>query len=433
MTLLAGAVILFSGCNNDDDPVTYSVSITDGGNGTAEADKATAEAGTTVRLTATAADGFMFEKWTVESGDVTLSPDANTNPATFTMPAGNVSIKAEFEEMPDSYTVYIVGECRIADGPATACYWTGGKMTVLDNPHPEYNDYAYDITVSGGNVYVAGNYFTDEVGVGCYWKDNVRNDLALVAGVEYNNPRAITLVNGAVYVAGAYQKPDGSQTACYWKDGTVADLPLPADAGASSNAFSATTGGGKVYVSGNYRNAQNRNQTCYWIDNELHDLPLPEGRVGSVWAGSITVSDGKVYAAGSYIPGDRQQWCYWADGQRIDLTPPADGSRFISDLAVSEGKVYLAMDEYDSDFKPKVCCWVDGQVTYLNVPAGSTHSYTLHVCIVDGKPCIAGCYVKDGKMYSCYWVDGERGGDAEMLLPQGGVFENIYDAAIVKD
>ena len=58
ITLLVGATILLSGCNNDDDPVTYTVTVTQDANGTAEADKATAEAGTIVKLTATAADGY---------------------------------------------------------------------------------------------------------------------------------------------------------------------------------------------------------------------------------------------------------------------------------------------------------------------------------------------------------------------------------------
>lgn len=89
----------FTSCSSDpDDPVQYTVTVTDDGNGTAVVDKTKAEAGMTVTLTATPAEGFVFSKWTVQSGGITLSPNATTTPASFTMPEGNVSVKAEFAE-----------------------------------------------------------------------------------------------------------------------------------------------------------------------------------------------------------------------------------------------------------------------------------------------------------------------------------------------
>jgi len=76
---------------------TYTVTMTDDGNGTASTDHTTATAGTTVTITATPASAdYQFLQWVVVSGGVTLS-SATTIPATFTMPANNVEIEAEFE------------------------------------------------------------------------------------------------------------------------------------------------------------------------------------------------------------------------------------------------------------------------------------------------------------------------------------------------
>ena len=95
------ASLAFTACsddeNTDPDGKTYKVTITAGENGAAAADKAEAEAGERITLTATPDEGFVFVSWSVESGEVTLS-DATVNPVEFTMPAGDVRIKASFAE-----------------------------------------------------------------------------------------------------------------------------------------------------------------------------------------------------------------------------------------------------------------------------------------------------------------------------------------------
>ena len=71
--------------------IEYTVTVT---NGTASVSKAAA--GTTVTLTAnTAPSGQVFDKWVVESGGITLA-DATSATTTFTMPAGDVSVKATY-------------------------------------------------------------------------------------------------------------------------------------------------------------------------------------------------------------------------------------------------------------------------------------------------------------------------------------------------
>ena len=100
LALLAGAAILIAGCskNNGNDPATYTIIITGDGQtnrGTVVLSKSEAEAGDEITATATPTDGYGFVKWVVTG--MTLN-DATENPVTFIMPAGNVTIRAEFYE-----------------------------------------------------------------------------------------------------------------------------------------------------------------------------------------------------------------------------------------------------------------------------------------------------------------------------------------------
>ena len=71
---------------------TYAVTVTTDGNGTASADLAAAAAGTNISLSAAPNAGYHFKEWQVVSGDVTIKDDK------FTMPDGDVEIKAIFEK-----------------------------------------------------------------------------------------------------------------------------------------------------------------------------------------------------------------------------------------------------------------------------------------------------------------------------------------------
>ena len=70
----------------------YAVTVTTDGNGTASADPSTAVAGTNISLSATPNTGYHFKEWQVISGGVTIENDR------FTMPDGDVEVKAIFEK-----------------------------------------------------------------------------------------------------------------------------------------------------------------------------------------------------------------------------------------------------------------------------------------------------------------------------------------------
>lgn len=76
----------------------YDITVTGGKATDSEnTEKTKAAAGTTVTITADAApDGMEFDKWVVESGEITLA-DANNSITTFVMPEAAVSIKAVYK------------------------------------------------------------------------------------------------------------------------------------------------------------------------------------------------------------------------------------------------------------------------------------------------------------------------------------------------
>ena len=84
---------------------SYTVTMQNDGNGTASANPSSAAQGTAITITANSNPGYKFKEWVLVSGGITLS-SYTTDTATFTMPAGNVIISAEFEL--DGYTVNVI-------------------------------------------------------------------------------------------------------------------------------------------------------------------------------------------------------------------------------------------------------------------------------------------------------------------------------------
>ncbi len=74
------------------DRTVYTVTVENGGNGSASAAPVSATMGEEIILTATPDSGYHFKEWQIISGGVTISNNK------FTMPADNVTVKAIFEK-----------------------------------------------------------------------------------------------------------------------------------------------------------------------------------------------------------------------------------------------------------------------------------------------------------------------------------------------
>lgn len=120
----------------------YDITLSDDGNGTAAASVQgtvveKALEGATVTIAATPeSDEYVFGKWTVVSGGITLA-DANVSPTTFRMPAGAVEIKAEFKEYvppvkyPISVTYSTGGTAKPTIGGQTIAEAEAGATVIL--------------------------------------------------------------------------------------------------------------------------------------------------------------------------------------------------------------------------------------------------------------------------------------------------------------
>ena len=106
-------------------PTEFTITVKTDGNGTASASHAKAVVGTEITLIATPKTGYHFKEWEVISGGVTISNNK------FTMPNGNVTIKAIFEEdappAPAEFTVIFDGNGGM---PSV------GSMTTTDQKLP---------------------------------------------------------------------------------------------------------------------------------------------------------------------------------------------------------------------------------------------------------------------------------------------------------
>ena len=122
-----GATIVES----DDSPATsfslkmqqYSVTVTTDGNGTAMAKPASAAKGDTVTLTATPNPGYVFDRWEVLSGGVTIGSDN-----TFTMPGSAVEIKAHSKQAEYKVTLNTNGGTVNAGDVTGYVYGEGAKL-----------------------------------------------------------------------------------------------------------------------------------------------------------------------------------------------------------------------------------------------------------------------------------------------------------------
>ena len=158
MSDVPGSIELYAIWQDKSDVDKYDITVTDGkatiGAGT-EISKA-AE-GTTVTLTANAApSGKVFDKWVVESGDITLA-DASSATTTFTMPAGAVSVKATYKDKPVT-TYNLTTQVNGGHGTISAGktgLTSGSTETVIFTPDTGYE--IDTVTVNGVETGVLSN------------------------------------------------------------------------------------------------------------------------------------------------------------------------------------------------------------------------------------------------------------------------------------
>ena len=131
--------------------IEHTVTVKDDGNGKASANHIKAVAGTEIKLTATANSGYHFKEWQVVTGSVTINDNK------FTMPDGNVEVKAIFEKNTSTggggggVTTYPITVKSAKNGDVTASHKTASKGTTVTLTVAPDKGYALDtLTVLDG-------------------------------------------------------------------------------------------------------------------------------------------------------------------------------------------------------------------------------------------------------------------------------------------
>ncbi|MCL2376721.1 MAG: stalk domain-containing protein [Defluviitaleaceae bacterium] len=135
---------------------SVSVSTNNAAAGTAGATpNANIAQGATVNLQASANTGFQFERWEVVSGGVSIQ-NASFPAASFTMPAGNVSVRAVFREVVQAQTFSVTTSTNNAQwGTASATpnanlHGTGAEWVALQAIANQGFEFSHWEVVSGG-------------------------------------------------------------------------------------------------------------------------------------------------------------------------------------------------------------------------------------------------------------------------------------------
>ena len=135
-------------------PTTYTVTVSNDGNGTGTATPSAAAAGTEITLAATPNKGYHFKEWQVISGGVTIENNR------FTMPDGNVEVKAVFEEdvpAPTEFTITVKTDGNGTASTSHAKAAAGTEITLTATPKEGYHFKEWEV-MSGG-VTIKDNKF----------------------------------------------------------------------------------------------------------------------------------------------------------------------------------------------------------------------------------------------------------------------------------
>ena len=138
-------------------PSTYTVTVSNDGNGTGAATPSTAAAGAEITLSAMPKEGYHFKEWQVISGGVTIKNNK------FTMPDNNVEVKAIFEEdtppAPTEHTVTVTSGGNGTASASPAKTVAGAEITLSATPDKGYHLKEWQV-VSPAGLVITNNKFT---------------------------------------------------------------------------------------------------------------------------------------------------------------------------------------------------------------------------------------------------------------------------------
>jgi hypothetical protein len=244
--------------------------------------------------------------------------------------------------------VYLAGNEKSEDGTPIAAYWKDGIKVPLSAP--AISD-AYRVTVSNGDVYVAGY---------------INGSLAINNGI-FSNTQAV-----------------------YWKNGTITTLTNAETPHAVAKDI--VVSGNDVYVAGFTNEVDVSHKAVYWKNGEIIELstgsPIAE-------ADAIFVKDGNVFVGG-YHGGA----AYWKNGTIVQLHEDITTVSGVSSIFI-DGKDIYALGSLDGD----IVYWKNDSVVYVvGEGSGKLHAQVATgIFVVNGKVYVSGYIERNGVITAAYW------------------------------
>jgi len=182
--------------------------------------------------------------------------------------------------------VYAVGHEYNSQGRAVATIWTNGVAKRLADD--TYSTYAYSVTTSGSDVYVAGEYSSGTGQVAVLWKNSALQILG--SGNNKASASSVTAANGTVYVAGTEVDSSNMQYAVLWVNGSLQRIT---SGQSRANAHSISVSGNDVYVGGGEVKWPIPSNATVWKNGAGQEL-----RAGGVAGGTTQSYARSVFALG---------------------------------------------------------------------------------------------------------------------------------------
>ena len=299
--------------------VEYNVTYASVQNGSVSG-PATAVEGTMVTLTATPSEGYMIGSWSVyKTGDSSTTVSVNSD-GTFTMPAFNVTVSANFVVNNTYYaiTCETVQHGSISANASTAR--SGRSITLTASPATGYNLYSWYVYKTGDmNTVVyhgTSNTFTmpafDVTVTATFVQGTVGDSYVKVttAPSDWSGEYLIVYENGN-------KAFDGSLTALDATNNTI-----PVTINSNSIASTTTTDASKFTIAKSGNNYTIKSASGYYIGRTASSNGMNTS-TGQQYANTISFSNGAVVIAGNAGPtlqfnsaSDQSRFRYFTSNQK---------------------------------------------------------------------------------------------------------------------
>ena len=223
--------------------------------------------------------------------------------------------------------VYVVGTVN-----AVATIWKNGVASQLSG-----GIIANGITTSGNDVYVIGDSYINGIYVATVWKNGTPSYLTDANTEAY--PCGITVSGGNVYVAGNITAAGNFNTLTLWKNGTPRTIATNCTSSYGSYIWGTVQVGvvdTSVYITGAVENSSDT-QLIATIWHDGSPAAYTDGTTSAA-INAIAVSNGTVYTAG-YINGSA---VYWSGESEHILSPYINEQYTATSIIISNSIVYAA-------------------------------------------------------------------------------------------